>query len=556
MSRSSAFILLVAASLPGTARAEGLSRDAVEKVAPGPGLSKVARLAPTWCDDIDADSDPPHAFGALGRAIGNDYLDTTIDVAVKAVCAAPDDPVMQEQLASYVQRWVNATGETPAEILGYLAAHAHPDVWEKQKDEACARTAVSEEASPREATFARMSRGVLGCNGGDLLSDDHELWQMDRTAAPPSQLLLVHLVRSCVRSADVTDLWTVARYATCRADAKQLDQAKLVAELAGASEFTRVTAIQELATTRYKASQLEKALQAKVGSDDELRGLLLDTPERAWKAWQAEYDANKAIFDEVYAYEDRFHGARRSAAKGCLAPAYAAFKGYLAKQKASTTEEVVAAATSYTGGALLAYVWSCNQIEGREMATSMTEQLIKAGLPRRGPRFAAAVAMGEVLSRIVADRPKFPITGAMIGADFEADVPTGRSQADWSAHEAGTVAKVSPKGDKVLVSFKTETWQEDEMICQETNRIAMFSGDGTPIYQRNCRGTGRKVTRSSTSEPFLTWPELTDGISAGTFVRYNTGADREDNVFIGVPLEVWKSKDAKALVALLGVKAR
>jgi hypothetical protein len=208
---------------------------------------------------------------------------------------------------------------------------------------------------------------------------------------------------------------------------------------------------------------------------------------------------------------------------------------------------------------LFEYARSCNEAEGREHMASILTQWIQWGKPGRGPRVAAQVAMASVVARIVSDRPKFAITPDMLSmGNVSAPVPMGYGRHDEvTVEKAGFVSKVEKKGDKVYVTFKTDKWVEDERDCHYGNHIVMFSNDGTPIYETICKLTGRKVTRSETSEPFYTAPELARGIEKGVFVRYRTGVDRDDkNIFNGTPVEVWKNQEMKVLVALYGVLAK
>jgi hypothetical protein len=137
-------------------------------------------------------------------------------------------------------------------------------------------------------------------------------------------------------------------------------------------------------------------------------------------------------------------------------------------------------------------------------------------------------------------------------------VPMGYGRHDQvTVEKAGIVAKVEKKGDNVYVTFKTDKWSEDEENCHSGSRIVMFERDGTPIYEWICKRTGRKVTRSSTSEPFYTTAEMAKGIAPGVFVRYRTGSERDAaNIFAGTPAEVWKNQDMKVLVAIYGVLAK
>jgi hypothetical protein len=107
------------------------------------------------------------------------------------------------------------------------------------------------------------------------------------------------------------------------------------------------------------------------------------------------------------------------------------------------------------------------------------------------------------------------------------------------------------------VTFRTDKWTEDEQDCHYGTRIVMFATDGTPIYEWLCKRTGRKMTRSETVDPFYTTPELARGIAPGTFVRYGSGIERDDDgTFMGTPYEVWKNGDRKQLVSIFGIAAR
>lgn len=564
--RRAAWLLFV----PSLAFAE-LPAGELKKVEPENGAPKIGPVNPTWCDDIEAASGTPeYALRALGRSTETKDLDGNgkFQTPTSAPCVAPEDPVMQQQLGFYLQRWANLTGQSADELVELMAARAKDDDWQKARDEACKPLEdVPSEASPREAAMIKMRGYVLGCYDDRLGgAQENALWEIDRVSAPPSQLAETYFVLRCIGEPDVKSDWNVFHFATCRADAKQLDLEKLKAELAAenASSFVSITARQALQMARFRAAILEKALQAKVAKDPDLKTVLIDAPEKGWKAWEAEYAANKAIFDEAHAYEDKYTGPRKSAAKGCLKPAYALLKKYTAGLKGNNREEWITNLTTSTGAALLEYLWSCNEAEGREFPATGIKMVIEAGLPRRGPRFAQLAAMAEALGKVTADRPKFPVTGAMIGGNtVHQNYPVGRNHADFrepaynqAYTKASVVVKVSTKGEKTTVQFKTDRWTEDELECKETNRIAMFERDGTPIYHRNCHYTGRKVQKESASEPFYNYPEVVDGIAAGTFVRYITGSKYVDRVFDGIPIEVYSDKGQKKLVALFGLRVK
>ncbi len=350
-----------------------ITKEMLTPVKPENGAPTIGKVKPTWCDDIEVgEGTSDRAVQALGRSTGNRYLDGNgqLKVPTTSPCIAPEDPLMQEQLGYYMQRWANLTGQGVPDLTEFMSARAKDEEWQKLKSEACKPYGdISDEASHREKTLTKMAGWVLDCNT-DIVQE-HPMWEMDRYAAPPSQLAETYFVLKCLGESDPKEGgWNLFHSATCRADAAQLNREKLEAELEAdnANLYVKIVARQAHSMAKFRASIWERALQPKVAKDEELKALLIDVPEKAWKAWQAEYDANKAVFDEVYAYEDKYNGPRKSAAKGCLKPAYAALRKYTATIKGNGRDEVIAGLTTNTGAALLEYVWSCNDMEGRELA--------------------------------------------------------------------------------------------------------------------------------------------------------------------------------------------
>jgi len=74
------------------------------------------------------------------------------------------------------------------------------------------------------------------------------------------------------------------------------------------------------------------------------------------------------------------------------------------------------------------------------------------------------------------------------------------------------------------------------------------------IYARNCKYTGRIVTRDATAEPFHTYRHFAGGIAKGTYVKVIGGGLVQDVADEGYPVEVW-SGDGKKLIAVMGLEA-
>ncbi|HMQ29020.1 MAG TPA: hypothetical protein PKA98_23730, partial [Acidimicrobiales bacterium] len=155
---------------------------------------------------------------------------------------------------------------------------------------------IDPEASERDQAIVQSQRAVLGCDrygqaGKPMWLDPRQaaeplgLWDLDREAAVPSQLLAVHHVLNCVSAgaaaAGPDAIGALVQYAGCRADVAQLDEKKLRAELerGGFNEQARITAVLTLAQARYRASLLEQALAAKAKADPDLKAALIDAPE-------------------------------------------------------------------------------------------------------------------------------------------------------------------------------------------------------------------------------------------------------------------------------------
>lgn len=554
------------------------------KVAVAPGVPTVGKFKAPWCKGPK--TDVSYTAAAVVRLIKGvtepggtrdpDPLDIfgTSATGAPSMCLDPDDARFQDLMGAYVQVHVNATGASAEDVGAYLAVMADEERSKQLNAETCAKVQPDDEASGRERALGRMTSAVLGCshykgqtetplfidNRERLGNEDYPLWHLDRAAAPPSQIAALYRVLRCTANGSPDDLYAVVDYAACRADARALDRKKLDAELkaGGYNEHARSIAVLSLARAKLRAGAFETALQKLAAKDEEYKEVLLDAPARAWKQWTSAADEAKDALAAAHAYEDRFNGPRRSAAKGCLADAHKALRAYVARHGGNSRAEVLGAATDAIGGVLLEQVRSCNELEGQDAVVAELEQVVRWGKPRRGPRYAVHVAMIEAVARIASDRPKFPITGEMVGFDSNGPVPSGLGhQSEWNHDHAGTVARVEKKGDLVYITFKTERWKEDEYECKDGHRIVMFDAHGTPIYERSCRKTGRKVERSSTAEPFFTTADNAFGIAAGTFVKYRTGAERDgDEFWKGVAGEVWSSKEQTKLIAVAGLPAK
>lgn len=535
-------------------------------VKPAPGVASVGAYRAPWCKKAT----PVQGWSASGlsRLVGNYPLDAA-DKAAPLLCMHPDDGRFQKLVGAYVQHFVNHTGATPAQVAEYLALFLHPGEYNDLNEATCKKLVIDPEASERDQAIVQSQRAVLGCDrygqaGKPMWLDPRQaaeplgLWDLDREAAVPSQLLAVHHVLNCVSAgaaaAGPDAVGALVQYAGCRADVAQLDEKKLRAELerGGFNEQARITAVLTLAQARYRASLLEQALAAKAKADPDLKAALIDAPEQGWREWVTARQSNKEAIDAARAYEDAYYGPRRSAARGCLRTAQANFDAFT-RRPGKSRDAVLATLTSPVGMILVEHLRSCSEIEGRKVLADSMAMIARRGTLSRGPRLAAHRAMSAEVARILSDRPKFAITPSML-----AIVGASGGGPELEPPHAGIVAKVETRGELVYVTFRTDKRMEKERLCKPTNRINMIRPDGTLLYEYNCVYTGKMIQRTDTPQPFFTTPELARGIAPGTYVRYGTTVDRDDagSTFAGLVVDVWKSSDMDDLIAMYGVLAR
>jgi hypothetical protein len=543
--------------------APALAQTKIGSMAPVPpehGLPAVGPFKPTWCDEAGSKANAD----ALDRIVRNDQWDD-LDKSIEQSCLAPDDPAFHAFVGMYVQKWVNATGVSPAQVAEMLNLAAQQEVWKKQIKETCEKLEEPPEGSPREKQLRELEAKLFGCSSGrswyhlqspgNLDSLNASMWAVDRSPKL-SQLATLQRVLTC-QQRDL-DVRTLTQWAICRFDAQRLDQATLEAELkaGGFNDFARIVATQALSRAKLMAVEFDAALMAKA-KDHDMKAVLVDAPQKAWAAWEADVAANQAAVEAAWAYEDLFYGPRKSAAKNCLPSVEKALQTAAGTSKAQTHDELMSAASSGIGPILLEHLRTCHLAEGHTGAASFISSIIKWGAPARGPRTAATIAMARAASPILADRPAFPIKGNMLAVYFPSPGEVGLGSRDrMNTSSSGVVKAIVKKGDRLFITFNTVVSFVKERDCKPTNRIIMFKPDGVPIYDQDCRYTGKMLKREDTAYPFWTWANFGTGIKPGAYVVGADLGDPFDSMSGGVPIEVWANKDQKKLVAAMGMATR
>jgi hypothetical protein len=180
----------------------------------------------------------------------------------------------------------------------------------------------------------------------------------------------------------------------------------------------------------------------------------------------------------------------------------------------------------------------------------------------RGPRVVAQYAALDALTKILADRTKFPVEANFLRLMPDRSLHEVASR-QWNMDKSkidtigwggdsgsGTVAAVKKVAAGVQVSFVKTKAQYMGQSCTQTNRIVTFDLGGSPIYYQSCKDTGM-VTYDSTAKDITVPSEWADGIKAGASMDFDT-ARGEAPGRIALPMAVYADKARKKLVNFAG----
>jgi hypothetical protein len=545
-------------------------------VPPADGVARVEPRAPGWCDKLPAGeldtSRMIWATSGMQALVEERYWWATTREILGPLCGNPDDPNVRQQTAYFYQWWVNKTGMPPEELDGlfrYFGSFPTGDgaLYATAQTEMCAAfPAASAEASDRDQLLARATRASLGCSdsagtpywvaGG---SGDDLWWHLDAAAEAPSQLLRAYAVLGCLWDHETIEDRHLGNYAACGADGRDLDAAALEREIADWHELAQAHARMTVAAARKVTARYQAVARARADADPAWQELLYDAPARGWKAWEAAYAAERDAVDAARAYEARYFGPSRKAARGCWDEAWGNLTRHAAKAGAKDLPGAKAAMTDPIGTILLEHVTACADAEGWESRATLYGQLFEHARPARGPRHAAYYAMIDALSEILADRERFTFDTGWLGGLFTARSPIARSGGgsvdalDLARDDqGGVVKKVKKVKGGVIVEYKSEKWKDAIYSCTRTDRIQQLRPDGTVIYEEDCTYQGSRWVED-THDPIFVPGDLADGIEPGRFLRASISWEKEQDAAKALPVEVWADKERETLVAYLGV---
>jgi len=479
---------------------EPMPDDVIYVVEPAPGHERAHPVKPTWCKPEDLGG-RPRAFAAVVQRF-IEGPDAAVDGAARRACMNPDDPGFQKQLGYLVQYWINVTHLGAADAFASLTARVDVDGWNAAQKAHCKRFAKKAEESPNDIMIRNAYATFFGCPT-DTRYDGLD-WYLDATGAAPSevlraQYLLDHLPKA-PGTFDLADPYAgdgLGRYLSYSYDAVRFDAGKLLQQIQTAkwNAYGAWIAKEKLADVQHRRAAWKRILDGVI-AEEKLYGELPAAMARAWTDWDGTYQARKAIFDEVIAFERSAADVGGDGFKGCgekLRPHLAAI---LTAARPKTLAEAKAALTGPVAAPLVRALGACEILEGRSIQGATLLGAAADGVSR-GPRAAGQIALRVAVERIVQKRKTFPIKPDAIatppGGNWMDDlVEEELKKTDWKATEPvkAEVASVKKIDGGVSVQFRKRIDRRQDYDCQPTGRIEAVATNGTIQWEQDCKKAG------------------------------------------------------------------
>lgn len=542
-----------------------------------PGRQKVGPMKPTWCH-LDKTHHNKRRSGYMSRTMKQfkrGYVNQ-IGPAAALLCAHPNAPDWNKQTGYFVQGVINMTGQSKKDAIASIVARVQKAKWAKQVKAICGQFEDNEEASEEEKILDGVTRAIFGCRyranrypfwQQNRQGDKKLEWYIDRRAEISSELVKVYHVLSCLRQGyglSTKKKRDLLPYATCGHDARTLNRSALEKELAakGFNAAAKVIARESFAVAKASAQRYKAVVDKLAKRDPEYGKIFYDVPAAAWKAWVADFNANKAAYEAAYAFEKKLFGPSRRATQGCYKPLRKHFDAYMKSKKVKTKKQFDTLTSEGLGAVLVSALMPCSARDAGYYETYAWIKRYKKTRDTRGPRYAAYYAVIDKIQEIRSDRTRFPLSPKMFWQKFKvstymSSMSDAKKKHGSKLHQAGKgqVKKIKRVKGGYKLLFKTVKYKEEQWNCRATNRVRRITGNGNVEYYHDCRSAGFK-TMKRTEKPIIIPAHAKAGIKRGSFVVLDADypfPDKKHKRF-GFPIEVYKSKKKKKLVSYYGLK--
>ncbi len=531
--------------------------DHMVVIAAEAGVSAVGSRKPAWCASVPEANGMSRSLVYLASDLESFYdsapqelyrVEAHMRNVAVYLCLAPDDAQVQEQNGYFLQYFVNRSGGKAEDLEAFLGAFVDKDKYWSTVEAFCKEHPL-DESTPAELTRTSVIRAIAGCDG-----DPRWMYPAgaayarydgyDRAIAPPSELARAMMVSECLPRTDSYNPYGdqhLARFATCREDGAALDAKKLEKEIGSFPGWFQTHARLQHAFARLAYTRHKAAFEDRIASDKNLAKILDVAAARAWKGWKAAADEYSDLFAAGFAFEDK-------PADGCWKVVTKAMKKIVKAAKGKEVRDAKAALTTGAGAFALRFAAKCAKVD-KQIGTSIFDTMAGYSVDYLGPRRAVSIAMFGALAELTAKGESVAIDTTDLGsAPFALYWAGGGADGyDAAINDAGAVVKsVKKDGDGVTVEFKTEKIEVDEWQCASKEEFYGWDASGNPIWHAPCHVTGSH-TENQKHDPVWIPEALADDIKPGVLLRsvqYSGGKY--------VPVEVWKDKKKKELVAFFG----
>jgi hypothetical protein len=339
----------------------------------------------------------------------------------------------------------------------------------------------------------------------------------------------------------------------CNAMLSHVDQAKVDTEIATLPPVVREWAKVHRGVMVAAAGQARDFYTAYAAKNPEWKPVLFDEPDKAYQAFFTAYDANKTLLDKAkFLIENHKHHKVIAKLAGCQDEFWKPLSKLVSSKHPASAEAGADALHDQTTYMLARGLVACSELDKQPEAETAFAKPLAYAPTGTGPEQAIQWALAQYVNAHSEDLGEtFDAAAAkeitMLRGDA-LDTRGGGSLDDIT----GVIKTVAPATTGwVKVSFKTESWMQDDYDCVETNKIDGIKSDGTLVYRQRCTYKGQSK-HSSTEAPVLVDSKFAGALKPGRLAQLGRlrGGSGDAKA---VPTIVRASKDPKSkIVGYLG----
>ena len=543
-----------------------------------PGRDKAPTQPPPWCGEVK----PESGYDLSGIRSQLETIKSTWTAVFKAAqrtCLYPNEPVVAKAVAAIHQYWINVTGLPAKEALESFTARLADARFVAAKAQLCGALKVSAEVEGEDRAFMAARQLLFGCFGTG--AGFHALWlesgrhvdsklltYLDLSSGEPDEIVRLAKVVDHARGLTVEDKisdLTVLAYVIDQHDYKALSAPKLMQQLETApykgNVYARTVVLESLGRARMELAVIEAEITRR-SADADWKELLVTAPARGAAEWRKAADQWKAELARSNELERKVLGPSRKAAQGCMAtlrPDFLAVARTLDHKSAVAFTENLS--THPIANLLFTRLVACAAVDDQpEPWISRLSKDASDLRYARGPRIAGHYAALDALTKILADRSKFPVRAQDLRFARSTELTAAAGKLSSKSKTPGLHADRAKGAVKTLkktakglaVTFVSVKRKEMGRECTSSGQIINFRPDGSPMYYQNCRDTGM-ITIDETAPPMTVPLDWAGGITVGAVMEFDAEyGDKPSR--IGLPRFVYSDAKKTKLVSFWGLE--